>query len=113
MVTYLGEGAAQLDVRRGGELPLLAHGERAGVQAIQVGHDQQQVRGGLDRQEAAARDVDAQGVFEALYGCSHGRFQLDDVQPSVQSLQVVSIRVALRRAQTCATRITGALAARS
>lgn len=40
---YLGEGATQFDVRRRRELPLGAHGERAGIQAVQVGHDQQQV----------------------------------------------------------------------
>lgn len=38
------EGAAQFDMRRGRELSLLAHGERAGVQGVQIGHHQQQVR---------------------------------------------------------------------
>ena len=83
----LGEGAAQLDVRRGGELPLLAHGERAGVQAVQVGHHQQQVGRRLHRQEAAAGNVHAHGVVEALDGGAHGRLQLDDVQTAVQRLR--------------------------
>lgn len=84
---HLGEDAAQLDVRRGGELPLGAHGERAGLQAVQVGHDQQQVRRGLDGQEAPARHVDAQRVVEALDGGAHGRLQLDDVLTAVQRLR--------------------------
>lgn len=83
----LGEGAAQLDVRRGGELSLLAHGERAVVQAVQVGHHQQQVGRRLHRQEAAAGDVHAQGVVEALDGGAHGRLQLDDVQAAFQRLE--------------------------
>ena len=72
---------------RGGELPPLAHGEGAGLQAVQVGHDQQQVGGGLHRQEAAAGHVDAQGVVEALYRRAHRRLQLDDVQPPVYGLR--------------------------
>lgn len=38
--SYLGEGAAQFDVWRRGELSLLAHGERPRLQTIQVGHNQ-------------------------------------------------------------------------
>lgn len=83
---HLGEGASQFDVRRCGELPFGAHGERAGVQAVQVGHDQQQVGRGLDGQEAAARHVDAEGVVEGFNGCAHRRFQLDDVLPAVKGL---------------------------
>lgn len=37
---HLGEGAAQLDMRRRRELSPGAHGERAGLQAVKVGHDQ-------------------------------------------------------------------------
>lgn len=84
---YLGEGAAQLDVRRRRELSLGAHGERAGVQAVQVGHDQQQVRRGLHRQEAAARDVYSQRVVEAFDGRADRRLQLDDVLTAVESLR--------------------------
>lgn len=73
-------------MRRCRELPLGAHGERAGVQAVQVGHDQQQVRRGLHGQEAAARHVDAEGVVEGFNGCADRRFQLDDVLPAVESL---------------------------
>lgn len=83
---YLGERAAQLDVWRGGEFPLLAHGERAGVQAVEVGHDQQQVRRGLDGKEAATGHVDAQGVVEGLDSSAHRCFQLDHVQTTVQRL---------------------------
>lgn len=83
---YLGEGAAQFDVRRRRELPLGAHGEGAGLQAVQVGHDQQQVRRCLDGQEAAARYVDAQGVVEAFDGGADCRLQLDDVVPAVKCL---------------------------
>lgn len=83
---YLGEGASQFDVRRCRELPFGAHGERAGVQAVQVGHDQQQVGRGLHGQEAAARHVDAQGVVEGFNGGADRRFQLDDVLPAVESL---------------------------
>lgn len=83
---YLGEGASQFDVRRCRELPFGAHGERAGVQAVQVGHDQQQVRRGLHGQEAAARHVDAEGVVEGFNGRADRRFQLDDVLPAVKSL---------------------------
>lgn len=85
--THLGEGAAQLDVRRGGKLSLLAHDERAGVQRVQVGHHQQQVGRRLHRQEAAARHVHAHGVLEALDGGAHRRLQLDDVQAAVQRLR--------------------------
>jgi len=74
-------------VRRAGELAAPAHGERAGVQAVQVGHDQQQVGGRLHRQEAAARHVHAHGVVEALDGGAHRRLQLDDVQAAVQRLE--------------------------
>lgn len=73
---------------RGGELPPGAHGERARVQAVQVGHDQQQVGGGLDGQEAAAGDVDAQGVVEGLDGRAHRRLQLDDILASIQRLRI-------------------------
>ena len=80
-------------MRRGGELPLLAHGERAGVQAVQVGHHQQQVGRGLHRQEAAARHIHTHGVVEALDGGAHRRLQLDDVQAAVQRLgQVQGLR---------------------
>lgn len=87
VVADLGEGAAQLDVRRGGKLSLLAHGERAGVQAVQVGHHQQQVGRRLHRQETAAGDIHPHGIVEALDGGAHGRLQLDDVQTAVQCLQ--------------------------
>lgn len=83
---YLGEGAAQFDVRRCRELSLGAHGERAGVQAVQVGHDQQQVRRGLYWQEAAPRHVDAQSVVEAFDGGADRRLQLDDVLTAVERL---------------------------
>ena len=83
---YLGEGAAQFDVRRCRELSLGAHGERAGVQAVQVGHDQQQVRRGLYWQEAAPRHVDAQSVVEAFDGGADRRLQLDDVLTAVKRL---------------------------
>lgn len=83
---YLGEGAPQLDVWGGGELPSGAHGERAGVQAVQVGHDQQQVRRCLHGQEAAAWHVDAEGVVEGLNGCADRRLQLDDVLPAIEGL---------------------------
>lgn len=82
----LGEDAPQFDVRRRLELSVGAHGERALVQAVQVGHDQQQVRRGLDWQEAAARYVDAQGVIEAFDGGADRRLQLDDVQAAVERL---------------------------
>lgn len=68
------------------ELSLWAHGERAGVQAVQVGHDQQEVRRGLDGQEAAARHVDSHGVIEAFDGGADRRLQLDDVLPAVERL---------------------------
>lgn len=83
---YLGEGAAQFDVRRCRELSLGAHGERAGVKAVQVGHDQQQVRRGLYWQEAAPRHVDAQSVVEAFDGGADRRLQLDDVLTAVERL---------------------------
>lgn len=73
-------------MRRCGELPLLTHGERSRLQTVQVGHDQQEVRGGFDWQEAATGDVDAQSVVEALDGGAYGRLQLDHVQATVQSL---------------------------
>ena len=68
---------------RAGELSLLAHGERAGVEAVEVGHDQEQVGGGLDGQETAAGHVDAQGVVEALDGGANGSLQLDHIQAAV------------------------------
>ena len=71
----------------GGELPPAAHGQRAGVQAVQVGHDQQQVGRGLDGQEAAPRHVDAHGVVKALDGRPYGGLQLDHVLPALQRLQ--------------------------
>lgn len=89
---YLGEGAAQFDVRRRWELPLGAHGERAGLQAVEVGHDQQQVGRGLDRQEAAARHVDAQRVVKAFDGGADGRLQLDYVLPTVKRLMTTDRR---------------------
>lgn len=89
---HLSEGAAQFDVRRCWELPLGAHGERAGVQAVQVGHDQQQVRRGLYRQEAAARHVDAHGVVKAFDGSANRCLQLDDVLPTIKRLMGTKIR---------------------
>lgn len=83
---HLGEGAAQFDMRRCRELSLGAHGERAGLQAVKVGHDQQQVWRGLDGQEATARYIDAQGVVEGLDGGTDGRLQLDDVLPTIKCL---------------------------
>lgn len=83
---YLGEGATQFDVWRCWELSLGAHGERAGLQAVKVGHDQQQVRCGLNGQEAAARHIDAQGVVKAFDGGTHRRLQLDDILPTVERL---------------------------
>lgn len=87
VVAHLGEGAAQLDVRCAGELSEPAHGERAILQAVQVGHDQQQVGRGLYGQEAAARNVDAHGVIEAFDGGSDRRLQLDDILPTVKRLK--------------------------
>lgn len=92
-LSYLGEGAAQFDVGRGRELSLVAHGERARLQAVQVGHDQQQVGGGLDGQEAAAGYVDAQGVVEALDGGADCCLQLDDVLPTIQRLVPTGVPV--------------------
>lgn len=83
---YLSEGATQFDVRRCWELSLGAHGERAGLQAVKVGHDQQQVRRGFDRQEAAAGYIDAQGVVKAFDGGTDRRLQLDDILPTVERL---------------------------
>lgn len=83
MAADLGEGAAQFNMRRCGKLPLLAHGERAGVQAVQVGHHQQEVGRGLHRQEAATGDVHSHGVLKALNGGAHCGLQLDDVQTTV------------------------------
>lgn len=91
--SHLGEGAAQLDVRRGGELSLGAHGEGAGLQAVQVGHDQQQVRRGFDGKEAAAGDVYPHRVVEAFDRRADRRLQLDDVQPSVERLRVTGRRI--------------------
>ena len=68
------------------ELPLGAHGQGAGVQAVQVGHDEQQVRRGLDGQEAAAGNVYSQGVFKALDGGADRCLQLDDVLPAIERL---------------------------
>lgn len=85
-LTYLGEGAAQFDVWRCWELSLGAHGERAGLQAVQVGHDQQQVRRGFNRQEAAARYVYSQGVVETFDGCADRCLQLDDILSTVKCL---------------------------
>lgn len=68
------------------ELSLGAHGERAGLQAVKVGHDQQQVWRGFDRQEAAARYIDAQGVVKAFDGGTDRRLQLDDILPTVERL---------------------------
>lgn len=84
---YFSEGAAQFDVRCCGKLSLGAHGQRACVHAVQVGHDQQEVRGGFDGQEAAAGHVDAERVVEALHGRAHRRLQLDDVQTAVEGLE--------------------------
>lgn len=97
--TDFGEGAAQFNVRRCGELPLLAHGERSGLQTVQVGHHQQQVRRRLHGQEAAARDVYAHGVLKALDGSADGRLQLDDVQTTVQRLQRVRSSLKSRKLQ--------------
>lgn len=69
------------------ELPLGAHVEGARLQAVQVGHDQQQVRRGLDRQEPAAGNVYPQGVVEAFDRRADRRLKLDDVQPSVERLK--------------------------
>lgn len=83
---YLGEGAAQFDVRSCWELPLGAHGERASLQAVQVGHDQEEVRRSLDRQEAAAGNIYSQGIVEAFDGRADRSLQLDDVLPAVKRL---------------------------
>lgn len=73
-------------MRRCRELSLRAHVERASIQAVQVGHDQKQVRRSLDRQEAAAGNVYSQGVVEAFDGRTHRSLQLDDVLPAVERL---------------------------
>lgn len=86
-LTDFGEGAAQLDMWSCGELSPLAHGERAGIQAVQVGHHQQQIRGRLHRQEAAARHVHAHGVAKALDSSAHRGLQLNDIQATFQRLQ--------------------------
>lgn len=89
---YLGEGAAQFDVRRCWELSLGAHGERAGLQAVQVRHDQQQVGRGLYRQEAAAGNVDAHGVVKAFDGSADCCLQLDDILPAIKRLKATKHR---------------------
>lgn len=73
-------------MRRCRELSLRAHVERAGIQAVQVGHDQKQVRRSLDWQEAAAGNVYSQGVVEAFDGRTHRSLQLNDVLPAVERL---------------------------
>lgn len=85
---YLSERAAQFDMGRCRKLSLGAHGERTRLQAVQVGHDQQQVRCGFHRQEAAARDIYSQSVVEAFDRCTDRRLKLDDIQPSIKCLKV-------------------------
>ena len=70
------------------------------VQAVEVAHHQQQVRGLLHRKEPgkhgdlhgvdvqeegkpASRDVDPNGTVEALHGSANRGLQLVDVQPPV------------------------------
>lgn len=84
---YLCEGASQFDKRHCGEFALLAHGQRAGVKAVQIGHHKQEIRGGLHRQETTTRDVYPQRVLKTLDSSTNCSLQLDNVQASIQSLE--------------------------
>lgn len=78
-LAYFGEGATQFDMRCGGKLPAWAHGERPGVQAVEVGHNQKEVRGGLHWQETTAWNIHAHRSLKALDGCAHRCLQLQDI----------------------------------
>ena len=77
-IAHLFEIRAQLDERRGAEAALVDD-ELAVLEAVQIRLHEHEVRAGLDGQEAAARHVDAVGVFEVPDGGPDRRFQLDDV----------------------------------
>ena len=58
------------------------------IQAVQVGHDEQEVAGLLDREEPGPGHVDAGRLLETLHGRPHGGLQLVDADPALQLLGV-------------------------
>ena len=72
------EMVAQLDHRRGLEHPLLAKDQFTVLKRVDVALDEEQIRAGLDRQEATARNVHSVAVLEVLDGCTGSSLQLRD-----------------------------------
>lgn len=84
---------AKLDERRVGEGAGRVHDQRAVLNGVQVGLDNEQVRARLDGQEARARDVNAACALEVLDARTHGLFQLDHLGPIVQRLHTNEISI--------------------
>ena len=78
----------ELHERRGGEHPQRGHLERAVLQAVEVGHDEQEVAGLLDGEEPRPRHVHPGHLLEALHGGAHGGLQLEDVDAAAELLGV-------------------------
>lgn len=75
---------AQLHQRRRLEHALRRHHQRATLQTVQIGHDQQQIGRLLHRQETRTRHIDTHAALEALHRRTDGRLQLDDAQSVVE-----------------------------
>lgn len=56
--------------------PVLAHDEATMLQVKQIALDQEEVRCGLHREEARARDMYAQSILEVLDSRASSGFQL-------------------------------------
>ena len=87
-VVHLVEATAELDQGHRGKRTLRVHLADAFLDRVQIAHDEQQVTGGLDRQEAAAGHVYAQSAVEVLDGRSRRGLQLDHVHALVGRLVV-------------------------
>jgi len=66
VVGNLIELGSKFDEGSGGKHSFGVHDERAGVERVKIGHDEQQIRGLLNRQKTASGNVDAYGAFEVM-----------------------------------------------
>lgn len=88
VVLDLVERGAEFDKRSGGERALSRQCQRAVVNVVQVGHEQQKIRRLFYGQEARAWHVDTDGSVERLDGRTGSGFELDDVEATIQMLRI-------------------------
>ena len=58
------------------------------LEAVQVGHDKEEVAGFFDRQESGSGHIDAGRQLKTLHGRPHGGLQLVDADPALELLGV-------------------------